>query len=132
MGPFGNPSRLPVLPVKHQDLEKVKIKKKKNLNCYLTNVVQPNPVCGIHFFLDVPRYDEVLATVQRVLQSGRRQRGSALGGHQVCVAVSPGKSNRTADNRDGINSSGAAPLRQGSQVLRAEGVPEVGTTSSWG
>lgn len=68
----------------------------KNNN--LTNVVQPDPVGCIHFLLDVPRYDEILASVQRVLQSGRRQRGSALGGHQVCVTVSPRKPYWTADN----------------------------------
>lgn len=113
------------------DLEKPK-DPKKNLNCYLTNVVQPDPVGSIHFFLDIPRYDEVLAAVQRVLQGGGRQRGSALGGHQVRVAVSPGESNGTADDRDGINGGGPAPLCQGSQVLRAEGVPEVGAASSRG
>lgn len=41
-------------------------------NHHLTNVVQPDPVGSIHFLLDVPGYDEVLAAVQRVLQSGRR------------------------------------------------------------
>lgn len=128
---FGQPSRLPFILVKHQCLE-YKRYKRNNLHCYLTNVVKPNPVCGIHFFLDVPRYDKVVATVQRVLQSGRRQRGSALGGHQVCVAVSASKPNGTADNRDAIDSSGAAPLRQSPQVLRAEGVSDVGAASSWG
>lgn len=124
---FGKPSRSPVIPAKHQDLEQLKIQ-----HCSLTNVVEPNPVRGIHFLLDVPGYDEVLASVQRVLQSGRRQRGSALGGHQVRVAVRPGESDGSADNGDRINGSGPAPLRQGSQVLRAEGVPEVGAASSWG
>lgn len=94
-------------------------------------MVQPDPVGGVHLLLDVPRYDEVLASVQRVLQSGRRQRGPALGGHQVCVAVGPRQSNGTADDRDRVHSSGAAPLRQGPQVLGAEGVPEVGAASPW-
>lgn len=44
----------------------------------LTDVVQPDPVGSVHFLLDVPGYDEVLAAVQRVLQSGRRQRRPAL------------------------------------------------------
>lgn len=77
----------------------------------LTNVVQPDPVSGIHFLLYVPRYDKVLATVQCVLQGGRRQRGPALGGHQVRVAVSARKANGTADHRDGIDGGGAASLR---------------------
>lgn len=77
----------------------------------LTNVVQPNPVSSIHFLLYVPRYDKVLATVQCILQGGRRQRGPALGGHQVRVAVSAWKANGTADHRDGIDGGGAASLR---------------------
>lgn len=124
-------SSLPVTPVKPQDLEKLK-SQNQNLYWRLTNVVQPDPVGGVHFLLDVPRYDEVLATVQRVFQSGRRQRGSALGGHQVRVAVSPRESDGTADYRDCVDSSGTTPLRQGPQVLRAEGVPEVGAAPSRG
>ena len=99
-------------------------------NDHLTDVVQPDPVGSVHFLLDVPGYDEVLAAVQRVLQSGRRQRRPALWGHQVCVAVGPRKPDRAADDWDGIDGS-AASFRQGAQVLRAEGVPEVGAAPSW-
>lgn len=129
---FGKPSQLPVTPVKHRDLEKLKPPPQKTPNCCLTNVVEPDPVRGIHFFLDVPRYDEVLAMVERVLQRGRRQRGPALGGHQVGVAVGPGQSDGTADHGDGVTGGGAAPLRQRPQVLRAQGVTQVGAASSWG
>lgn len=97
----------------------------------LTNVVQPDPVGSIHFLLDVPGYDEILAAVQRVLQGGRRQRGPALGGHQVRVTVGTRKPDGTADDRDGIDGSCTASLRQSSQVLRAEGVPEVGAAPAW-
>ena len=99
-------------------------------NHHLTNVVQPDPVGSIHFLLDVPGYDEVLAAVQRVLQSGRRQRRPALWGHQVRVAVGPRKPDRAADDWDGIDGS-TASFRQGAQVLRAEGVPEVRAAPSW-
>lgn len=98
---------------------------------HLTDVVQPDPVCSIHFLLYVPGYDEVLATVQRVLQSGRCQRGPALGCHQVSVAVCPRKPDGAAHHGHGIYSR-PAPLRQSPQVLRAEGVPEMWAAPSWG
>lgn len=94
-------------------------------------MVQPDPVGSIHFLLDVPGYDEVLATVQCVLQGGRCQRGPALGGHQVRVAVGARKADGTADDGDGVDGSCTASLRQSSQVLRAEGVPQVGATPAW-
>ncbi len=112
---------------------KVKSSSTCNYTCenhHLTNVVQPDPVGSIHFLLDVPGYDEVLAAVQRVLQSGRRERGAALGGHQICVAVCPRESDGAADNGDGVDRS-PTPLRQGPQVLWAEGVPEVGAAPPW-
>lgn len=87
-------------------------------------MVQPDPVRSIHFLLDIPGYDEVLATVQRVLQRGRRQRGPAVGGHQICVAVGPRKPNVAAGDGDGVHGS-SAPFRQRSQVFRAQGVPQV-------
>lgn len=94
-------------------------------------MVQPNPVSSIHFLLYVPRYDKVLATVQRILQGGRRQRGPALGGHQVRVAVSTRKPNGAADHRDGIDGRSAASLRQSPQVFRAQGVTEVRAAPPW-
>lgn len=98
----------------------------------LTNVVQPNPVSSIHFLLYVPHYDKVLATVQCILQGGRRQWGPALGGNQVCVTVSAWETNGTADHRDGIDGGSTASLRQVTKVFWAEGVPEMGATSAWG
>lgn len=93
-------------------------------NQNLTNVVQSNPVRGVHFLLNVPGYDQILASVQSVLQSGGRQWGPALGAHQVRVTVGPGEPNGTADDWGRID-GGAPPLRQRPQVLWAEGVPEV-------
>lgn len=92
-------------------------------------MIEPNPVRGVHLLLNVPGDDEVLAPVQRVLQSGRRERRPALGGHQVGVAVGSRQSIWSADNRNGIDGC-PAPLCQSPQVLRTEGVPQVGAAST--
>lgn len=93
-------------------------------------MIKSDPVCGIHFLLDVPGYDQGLTPVQRELQSGRCEWRPALGGHQVRVAVGPCQSDRTADNGSGVDGR-TAPLRQSPQVFRAEGVPQVRTAPPW-
>lgn len=54
----------------------------------LTDVVQANPVCCIHFLLDVPEDDQV-AMAQRQLVRRRCEWRPAVWCHQVCVTVSP-------------------------------------------
>jgi len=96
----------------------------------LTNVIQPDPVGSIHFLLDVPGDDQVLAPVQRVLHSGGCEGGPAVGRYQVRVTVGPRKPDRMANDRDVIAAS-PPPLRQSPQVVRAERVPQVGAAPPW-
>lgn len=44
----------------------------------LTNVVEPDPVCGIHLLLDVPGDDEVLSSSQGELIGGGSKGGAAV------------------------------------------------------
>lgn len=87
---------------------------KQSQNGGLTDVVEADPVGGVHLLLDVPGDDEVGGAAQGELVGGGGEGGAAVGGDQVGVAVGPREAQRLG---------GAAALRrQALQVLRAQRV----------
>lgn len=95
-------------------------------------MVESDPVGGVHLFFDVPGDDQVLSPAHGEVHRVGSERGAALGAHQVRVAVGARQPHQPGDAGPRWARVAAAALRQGAQVLWAEGVAQVGAAPALG